>query len=200
MSFSTIPIYPFVSKWNREFDSLCSIFIYIQLIIIKGVWQFNRFAVVGGMGVVGVWDGLIIFTELRSSSDNEIEKLFVCWPIWIVWPTLGEYISLVSDRTALQASVSDAEDSDEEWTTIYRKLASLRVIKRRRHSETYNFARINLSGDFLDCSPIVHAFHVHEQEPTSKLDLNVKNYVFWGGINWGFLSSTRSAGIIIWDI
>lgn len=51
---------------------------------------------------------LDILIEASSSSLRDIEKLFVCCPIWQVSPRAGAYISFVIALIAPQLSIKDS--------------------------------------------------------------------------------------------
>jgi len=51
---------------------------------------------------------LDIWRDASSSSLRDIEKLFVCCPIWQVSPSGGAYMSRVIARIAPQLSIRDS--------------------------------------------------------------------------------------------
>jgi hypothetical protein len=59
-----------------------------------------------------------IFREANSSSLIDIEKLFVCWPIWILSPRAGANISFVMARILAQLSIRSSAASVGACTII----------------------------------------------------------------------------------
>jgi len=61
---------------------------------------------------------LDIFNDLSISSLIEIEKLFTCWPIWMLSPTLGAKISFVIDLMLPELSMSACVAGSDACTMI----------------------------------------------------------------------------------